>query len=477
MTLHISHSAAETCLNQPDALEVLNVFNLETYDSENSKNKFNNVWKKLEKKEFCNESELSYQVIKAIIDLKNLPTLSTQLDDFDQGVLNDSPYNFFKERARTIRLNLNPESSKCESEISGAMAYVTDSFSNTMYVCPFSMRFSQLKLKGMLIHEARHLFQDESFGKEKQAFLERNDGKKGPSHSHVSCKIGFFAHSFSCDRSVESKGSYGVEMEFYLKLYRSQKVAEKTRQQARALLIDGYLGHFNSLPDGQIGLVLRSENGDMIFHNTKTKTNNILMTGLQPEEVVTDRFSLSVFNSLDGTALNYTLSNSFHDTPGTLAKYFREELTREKQLKLRDVVYGLKIQCMLFSDSFTCYKKNNYYTINIPIHLNATQFTTLKSIPDRDFIFITTDQGEHYRVPFEKGIENIKFYDLEKTPSLFPFRSAALMPGLKRYAIDQQGVFVSYESNKHLNPIEELSDKRFTQLFGPYMWSEKLLEL
>ena len=207
-----------------------------------------------------------------------------------------------------------------------------------------------------------------------------------------------------------------------------------------------------------------------------SKKNYTLLNDLSPEEVVTNRFSLSIFNTNTGTVLNHTLNKEFYDTPGTFAEKFRS-LSKNKQAKLKDVAFGLRAQCMLFTDSLYCYRKNNDYTLNFPDDFKPTKLSSLSGIPNQDMFFIVTEEGEHYRIPFEADLDEISFEDLQHTPSLASFRSAALMPKLKRYAVDKDGVFVNYENTSNLHPVIELEHIRFNKIFGPYMWSEKLLEL
>ena len=477
-------SLANNCLDSSDVQEVMKDFSFETFNFKAFSAEAQRVhtksaltkWRALKTPPLCNDDSLAYRSIQAIIHLKNLPPFTSPKDTFDRDVLGERPYLFFKERVKTIRLDTDPESRTCDQKISGTLAYVRDSFSNTMYLCPFSMKFSEFKMNGVLIHEARHLLQSSEYGDEKEDFLRNNDGKKGQLNAHTRCELGFFINTFSCDKTIEASGSYAVEMEFYLKVYRNKLIDSRTRMEAKSLALDGYLGHFNQLPDGETGLIAVSEDGEVIFHNTNTGQNKTLLNNLDEDDIVTNRFSLSVFNPEKGSADNYILQNNFHNTPGTLAEKFRQ-LSIYEQKKLKDVAYGKKIQCLLFTDSIFCYGKNKDYTIKFPESFNPKQITTLNGGQSQDLFFIVSEDNEHYRIPFEEQLDEINFINLVLTPSLSLFKSALLMPKLQRFAIDTNGVLVNYSNTEELTPVKGLKSIKFKKAFGPYIWSEKLLEL
>jgi hypothetical protein len=459
------------CLPNSDVTSVLSDIRME----ESAANEeFKERWSPLKKWDHCNTKTLVYKVVQGLIVLKNLPPLVSHLDGFDHDILKASPFQFFKERVRVLRLNTNQKSHHCDANVSGTLAYVQDGFSNEMYVCPFSAKFSTLQMLGTLIHEARHLLQQEKFGDEKEIYKQTH-GASAQVYAHAPCDIGFFINTPSCDVSPESVGSYGVEMEFYLKLAHTESLQSTLREQSRGQLLDGYLGHFNHIEGGSIGLLLLSEEGSLIFYSPDTHVYFEIMRNVPQNSVLTDRFTPTFYDSFSGTVKSYAGPSLLVDTNGQFAESFRQ-LPLERQGRLRDVVYGTGIQCLLFDDSVACSKGDEDGIIPLPTALKVKQMSSLRGM-GLDLFFVVDGTGRHYLLPTSSPISEWSTVPLKETPSLAHFRSVGIMPGLRRFGISMEGTLVSYDNPEDQHPVKELQHLRFTKLITPFLWSKSLQEL
>src|SRR5690606_2910259 len=117
-------------------------------------------------------------------------------------------------------------SGTCSSELT--VAFARSGTPNIMQVCPYFAKLSKVLVSGMLVHESRHF-----------------DGKE---FSHTFCQEGPMLGQLACDRSYEYGGAYGVETEYYLRLFRTPSLSMDLRRQAQVYVLENFVARFHKMP-------------------------------------------------------------------------------------------------------------------------------------------------------------------------------------------------------------------------------------
>lgn len=452
-------SWGQVCLAPDQVAEVRQLIRFETWN-DNSK-----TWVELSDFQACGANTFAYKIIEGVIGLKNLPSLTTRRDDFDRGVITGTPFQFFAERAQVIRLDTDPNSRNCDARNNGTRAYVLDGNSHTLYFCPYSMTLTPLAMQGTFVHEAHHLFEDANPNAETAAVAAR---------PHELCKIGFFADTLSCDESPSVAGSYGVEVEFYLKLARTESLPSELRSRALGLANEVILGHFNSLPAGGVGMLLQTDDDTLYFYEEDKQKLTEVRNHIAATEVIADRAMISIFDTADNTVESFISAGLTAPAYGEMAERFRQ-LPAERAAQLRDVAYGRYNHCMLFADSITCSQGGAQNTIPFPESFRASQFSILRGFPN-DMFFVVTEDGRQFRLPTDFPIQEWDFAKLVEH-NLGDIHSFIIMPGLKRFAISSNGTLARISKDNALEPVQAFKDLRFKKIIGPIMWSASLLNI
>jgi hypothetical protein len=461
----------ETCLSDKDVEAITTQFQFEQSTSESVGAE---KWIEIQQWNSCETDTLIYKAVQSIIELKRLQGFVESTNGYEQGVLRGSPFRFLKERVQIIRFDINPKSQHCKASVTGVMAYVLDSYSNIMYMCPFLSGFSPLEIQGTLIHEARHLLQNEKFGNEKEIYAKLH-GSSVQAYAHRPCLIGFFINTPSCDVSPEVMGSYGVEMEFYLQIAQTESLPAAIRDKALGHVIDGYLGHFNNIPGGSLGLLLLTETGSLIFYEPEKNTYFEVMNDIPSTSVVTDRFTPTFFDLLSGSVNSFLTPTQLVKTNGSFAESFRQ-LPIERIHQVRDVVYGTDFQCLLFADSVFCSGGDEGVTMSLPKSMSPLQLSVVRGM-GMDLFFIVDRDGKNYRLPTELPLAQWTAERLEEIKSFSQFRSVGVLPGLERYGITHSGRLVHYHDPAQLKNVEAVSHLKFKKMIAPFQWSKQLQDL
>ena len=128
--------------------------------------------------------EPEQKLMNALQSLKSLKNLNAvEVDGLKLDDIGPNAFQFFSSTVTTIRLDLDPKSTSCKNSTVHTLAYVRDSYSHTMYICPSSLDSSkQIFTLTTLIHESRHL----------AVIGSRPSSQNSQFHPHKLCNFGFF---------------------------------------------------------------------------------------------------------------------------------------------------------------------------------------------------------------------------------------------------------------------------------------------
>jgi hypothetical protein len=196
-----------------------------------------------DKVDACDRSSNATKLIEAFILMQDWVSTPKKGDIFDQGILNEPYYEYFKARVRAIKLHDNQDT--CGT----AASFSTGTGTPTVTICPSLTTESNYKMLVALMHEARH----------------------ADVGQHERCSSGFNFLETACDFSYESKGSYAVSAEVAVRISRDSSLPKVVREQARKQAIETFTVRFNRLSfEMRQGIVLYDLNDEVYFYDGKT---------------------------------------------------------------------------------------------------------------------------------------------------------------------------------------------------------------
>lgn len=442
------------CISASSALEILKVFDIINAGPS---------------QDLCHSQSLTARVFRSLIDLKNLKELDATPSDINKNLIDVLPFEFIKQRVKTIHLDTNEKSSTCQP---GVVAYVRNSTTKTLYVCPFAATLTNIALQSNLMHEARHL--DDP--KYVPGSYDKNHPDIETAYPHTLCQEGDFKDYEACDESPISGGSYGIQTEFLIRLSHTSSLSLEDRQFARALAIIYLLDHFDSLPFVlKTGALLLSESGTLSFYDGSDAPRMDLLKNIKEHQVVALRTLPTILDSVEGTAKSY-VGDVPIDTPGAFSKIYREQFDAEKKSQVLDVYYGGMTACFLFSDSVYCEMGKDSVNMRLPEGFIPVQFNIM-SLFGGDLVMIVNPNGELYSLPLKKPSVEWNPEQLEKNKTLVHFKSVTLLPNVFNLGILLDGSLVTFKTKDELIPVTQYQNERFKKILSPFKWAERFQNL
>ncbi|OQW51596.1 MAG: hypothetical protein A4S09_10230 [Proteobacteria bacterium SG_bin7] len=437
--VHVGAAENKSCLDKVKANSVIE--NFQWWDSKNTPiSDFAH--------DLCDSKSVVYKVIHALIALNDLPPLNDKKDELNANIINLPPFDFFKQRIGHIFFS-NQNATHCVSGTT--LAYVIMKTS-AVHICPMIINSSLTEIMKVLIHESRHA---EGFG-------------------HVLCDHGDQSNSniYACDQSYESRGSYGVDTEFQIRLARTPAVPSEIRIEARAGAIARLLNRFNKYPAGiKEGIFGETEDGRLLFVNED-------MVATVSEKVKDAK--LINFNGVPGWYYksssqifmpNY--SNSFITTKGTIINHITEVLNKSRG-DLKDYYFNMrdKYFCILHLNSLTCsiFLTNEVRKVSYILPGQSQSFLYLKNMVGIRL------QDDHI-VALPQYVDLLRTEDQTKLSALENLKSSfqnvvTLEGGEISYNLDPLGI-LQMQRNSTTDTLPVAKDLRFKKIIGPFMWSER----
>jgi len=399
--------------------------------------------------DLCDQELLITKVYRAILFLKDLPPLTIQRDRFDQGILEGTPYEFFKKRVKAIRLepDSNPD---CHGGDSAA--FVKPGRDHVMHVCAASQPGELLWIATTLIHEARHV-----------------DG-----YPHKSfCSHGRLQGNPGCDDRYDYRGAYSAEVEFNVRLSRTEALPPEIRHQARGLAVMTLLENINETPFGvRPGFVLQDVDGNVSFFDGERVEEMFRLA--HPDDLLVLRAQMpTVYSYRDGNVRSYLNKEYFVDTDGSYAALFRSLETERERRSVLDVVYHKKSSCILYPDRITCSRLGFSSTVTFTSILPKS----LTVLADR--IAVVDQDGYAYPISHEiVGQPELNESRLSPTMRPIGVESLAVETFTVHLGIGLDGVVRRFSAlGDPTQPgieVPALAGKRFKRVLGVVWWSSEI---
>lgn len=198
----------------------------------------------------CDLDSPVYRVVKALIQIKDLPALESRPSEFLPGFIRERYYDYIKRHAQNFVIHSDELDPGCSNRASG---FVRLSDPRSIHICRRVVEQPNLRVSAILIHEVRHLELRESA-------------------RHVFCgERTLKFRQVACDERYEGGGGYAAETEFFIRIARSQRVAESVRILAKRYAISNLFSHFNIYSFGiRPGAVLVTDSEILFFDGTNT---------------------------------------------------------------------------------------------------------------------------------------------------------------------------------------------------------------
>ncbi|GEM_PF-4349594 len=430
----VSQSTAVTRENCLPAQEVTRILSELNFDGANR-------WST---DEVCNPEKLTYKTIQALIFIKNLELSEGSNSQLYPNLLGKNPWKFFTSRINEIKFPKN-----CQA---GVLAYVNLLEKNTAHICQQLVNSEVSSFAATLLHEARHA-----------------DG-----FSHVMCTHGDLAGTIGgCDLKLEEAGSYGLEIEWGLKLAKSDKVGKIVRDQSRSSSVYLMLNRINEYPlEIQEGLALQALNGEITFFDGQNQS--LITAAVSPESVLSDRLGTPVFfDARANTFLGYYFSTELLSAPGLFANYLTSSLAPSEKEALLDINYEKLL--FLFKDKIIYMNDAGQFIearhgINQPL-----LFSMIRSLPPlKAGVYVTAEDGSIYRLP-----DNLN--DLAKKQPEFVSKPqnplTKIIQGVHKsnYALSRDGSLTTLSDRWGYAPVpvDALHGQSFKNI-TPTLWSPLL---
>ncbi len=435
-----------------EAVETINhEFQLEKWDTAQQN------WARIEPQTVC-QSDFEASVFKALMDLKNLPALDIQQDLLNFNFLKTSPYQFVKERVKTVRLAEGVGS--CSS---GVQAYVSARKSQTIYLCPLLMYRSSLEAQAVIVHETQHLDHPEDTSAKPEL--------ETVAHPHSRCTRGPYLKMDVCDDDFSNGGSYATHVEFLVKVARTKALPLSLRNEAKSSALALLLTRFNQLPyELKSGVLLQTQNGGVHFFTGLDQPMVTIVDSLSPEQLVGLRHLPTVFDLNSGTVKNYIYNEALADTPGSFSEVFRK-LKPENQKKLVDVYFGNNQACFLFTNRLYCEVGPESRVLDLPPDLKPQRFNIIP-LYGFDSVFIVDDKGVFYSLPFKLELKDWDANSFEINKTLQGINSVAFNAGSTKVAVELDGRLTSFDKLTERTPVAGYEHLVFKKVIAPFLWSD-----
>ena len=316
----------------------------------------------------CDSSSLLSQLLQALIVLKSMPQdLGTGI--YETNPIGD-PFEYFKKRIKEIVISK-------ECPLGTAMLISHDS-PNRMTVCPGASGGRALYLSSLLLHEARHL--------------------DGHQFDHQTCATPDVIATGNCDHSIEDKGSYGVQVDYLIRISNSKGLPQATREQAREIAIY-LLPSFNVLPFGlRKGFLVQLSNGDVRFSDLN---KTVLLRHGDPGDFIFNQNSLTQFMTFQKTEQKVGLYS--HRSQLTNHNMYTKNFKLMVEIcssALIDFFRAYDYQCFLFSDLLNCNSASESIAIVLKTHQPVGFLITKDSkVLPANSLFIRTSNRKILQLP------------------------------------------------------------------------------
>lgn len=427
--LSLSARAASTCLDKAKVQAITKDFSF-----------FGNA-----QFDLCDEENPLTKIIQALLFIKDVKFRPSGGGAFNQNVLTEHPYSYFKKRIENIVLDEN-----CES--SSVVAYVLRGDNDkTVYICPTFYETSVLERADTLVHEARH-----------------QDG-----FDHVNCTRGSFKHNANnkaCDLSYAEKGSYAIGVDFKIKIAHDPEIHPAIRNNARVSASDDLVSRFNILPgDLKDGAFLTDPDRRVSFFDG-VSFQKIAQISENQVLIANDYgYFFKDKNSFKEIYLTKWLSPSGRSSDNT----------KKSTVLFIDVAAGTNYYCYLYSRVIVCGK----YDGGSPVKIKFSQIRPVSIFSQTritgELVLTVTDEDGHIAdLPKEFAeLEELRESQISLKPNTNKLLKSQDWTGrFKKIALTQDGKLFFWDLNKNdFTPL--LPTKTFTNVIAPVVWSSSLQAL
>lgn len=415
--------------------------------------------------DLCEEKNMARRLVEAIFFLKDLPQLNSKKDEFNNNFLKKSPYGFFQEKVKVFIFDFDNTTSDCQKN---SVAYVqggSDRSLGQVYICPRIKRVEDdFEVASILVHEAKHL--------------------EGPHMVHQVCSEGINKGRFSCDGSYQRDGSYTVQIELAVKVWRTESLPMSLRMQARRSAVSGFISRFNQKPfDLQSGSLLLDSKNELYFYGksgdfkkVKTRVPNdtvISMNGAFPRLMLPSESKVKA----------YTYDKKLVNSPTDVLNRTFLSLTKQEQAKLKDTLFSREYACLLLSDELICidskYKKFRKKISNFRANHFVYQKGSSGLGGQGDNIKISDSEGYWHQIPGQAiQLKSSQSTDWKRTEEPTGLQDLIRWPRRQFLGLSQEGKLVKYSHRSgEWSEVDAARRSSFVQLKFPFTWSQKLLEL
>lgn len=401
----------------------------------------------------CDPENAANKIQQALDFIEAFPAAKNSLAELHSNFLGDSLSQFFNAHIETILFETEEHSSMCRKF--GLQAYHQDGEDKILHVCPGIVAFSALTISSYLLHEARH--------------------QEGSKYDHTNCESGYYFNLDACDATFDFGGSYAIGAEFKIRASRNEGLSQATRHEARALAMADLVDHFVKPPLGlKQGTVLLSEEGTLSFFDGENLSE--LATGISPSTIVSIRDLPVFYDAAHATVKDIAFDSNPTDTPGMLARIFREMPESERK-DVVDIFYGDKA-CVLFTDRITCYGIGDPKTIALPAGVRALQIMTTDPLTSLDArAYILSEEGKAYTIPQGKNRDEWSTEGIVNIEALDSYRGLTKLPKVGVMGIMMNGEIATRLPNQPWVPLTAFQGMKFRKLMGPMFWSPSLKTL
>lgn len=426
LSFSLSVKSAENCLDKPKLKETFKEFLF--YGSSGAYN-------------FCNEADLGTKVIRTLQFIKEVHFEQSGKGIFNQNILPERVYSYFKKRVQKIVLE-----DACPSPL--WFAYVRpQAYDKTIHICPHFFNASVFERAGFLMHEARHF-----------------DG-----YDHVNCIRGQYkriANNIACDSSYAEKGSYAVSVEFNIKISQDVEMSPVLRNEARVKASLDLVGRFNILPgDLKDGAFLTDEKNMLSFFDGVSSKN---ISQLLPNQVFVSNDYLSPY------IIDKNFSKFIELTWGLSPSGTRTDDDKSSS-QFIDIAAGENYVCYLFDRDVRCYSLLNGSGARVA-------FSQIKPISiyshtgtggQRLLVVITDRDGHEIILPSRfEDLKNLRESQMSLKPNTANILKVQDWQGdSKKIVVTQDGRLFFLEREKW-TPL--FPKKNFSNVVAPVVWSQSL---
>lgn len=365
----------------------------------------------------CNRNKIETTVLESLMYMDYLTFADTPRDQFDQGILQDPVFAFFKNKVRTIVFVRRGV--RCE----GAANFTNSNGNRTVRICPGTTGTSAYSLFTLLLHEARH--QDVG--------------------QHDICTRGPYIGARMCDYSYQHKGSYAVTIEAAVKIARNYQVPESARLAARREAYETAVWQFNVLPfQMRKGIALIDDNNDVYFYDGKTLEKHRHLKG--------PNFAWVQDEALKNSAIKNTLYD---------AAFSQGKLCTLSKTQTASCIENEKIIGTIQSD-----------LIQEGSKFGRIQFLQKNNSVEQRLVVLSPDSGQV--LLFAKDF-NPSNSAVEKKTNPINFKDALVFDKTS-YGLTPDGSVLQFTYwGDPATPVSLLKGKRFQRMLGP-IYSSKDLE-